>query len=102
MAAASATAHPHQVRDINDAFRRSFTGGQVTLTAGVAALPEATRAVLLAAVRYFDAFHAANDPHSEHDFSGAEGGTCTPSGRSTRMSGCSPFRRLIRLPEHPP
>lgn len=38
------------------------------LTAGVAALPEAERAAILAAVRRFDAFNAENDPYGEHDF----------------------------------
>ncbi|WP_246691704.1 DUF3768 domain-containing protein [Methylobacterium sp. WL12] len=39
------------------------------MTAGVANLTEFTRAAVLAAVRAFDPFDAANDPHGEHDFS---------------------------------
>ena len=57
-----------QVRDLNDAFRRSFSGGRVVVTAGIAVLPEAMRAAVLTAVRAFDAFNANNDPHGEHDF----------------------------------
>lgn len=74
MAASPVIDHPYQVCDLNDAFRRSFTGGQVTLTAGVAALPEAPRAAILAAVRGFDAFDAHDDPHGDRDFGAVEVG----------------------------
>ncbi|GJE62110.1 DUF3768 domain-containing protein [Methylobacterium trifolii] len=63
---------PARVRALNDAFRRSLTGGQVVVTAGVAALPETTRAAVLAAVRSFDAFTPDNDPLGEHDFGEVE------------------------------
>ncbi|MCJ2109011.1 DUF3768 domain-containing protein [Methylobacterium sp. E-041] len=56
------------MRALNDTFRRSFSGGRLMLTAGVAALPEATRTTLLMAVRGFERFDANNDPHGEHDF----------------------------------
>lgn len=58
------------IRELNDAFRRTFIGGKVMLTASVAALPEATRAAVLQAVRNFndDAFDGSNDPYGEHDF----------------------------------
>ena len=59
---------PAQVRALNDAFRRSFTGGRVVVTAGLAALPEDIRTAALAAVRAFDYFIPDNDPHGEHDF----------------------------------
>jgi hypothetical protein len=61
-----------QVRALNDAFRRSFTGGKVMMTAGILALPAVTKARLLDAVRAFDAFTADNDPHGEHDFGNFE------------------------------
>lgn len=61
-----ATAAP--IARLNDAFRRSFSGGRVVMSAGVAALPSVARAALLAAVRGFDRFDADNDPHGEHDF----------------------------------
>jgi hypothetical protein len=57
---------------LNDTFRRSFIGGQVMMTAGIAALPDATRALVLNEVRMFDAFTADNDPHGEHDFGSFE------------------------------
>jgi hypothetical protein len=59
-----------RIRELNDALRRTFVGGRVVLTAGVAALPEETRADVLQSVRSFDdsAFDASNDPYGEHDF----------------------------------
>jgi hypothetical protein len=57
-----------RVRLLNDAFRRSFVGGVVAVTAGVEALPRERRAALLAKVRAFDAFTEDSDPHGEHDF----------------------------------
>lgn len=53
---------------LNDAFRRSFSGGPVILTAGVAALGDIERCALLDKVQRFDAFTPDNDPHGEHDF----------------------------------
>lgn len=61
---------------LNDAFRRSFTGGQVVITRGVAALPEQECAALLEKVRTFDRFDEDNDPYGEHDFAAIDhGGT---------------------------
>jgi hypothetical protein len=57
-----------RVRQLNDAFRRTFVGGGVVVTAGVEALPPERRRSLLAQVRAFDAFTEDNDPHGEHDF----------------------------------
>ena len=57
-----------RVRRLNDAFRRTFVGGVVVVTAGVEALPRERRGWLLAKVRKFDAFTEDNDPHGEHDF----------------------------------
>lgn len=56
------------IRQLNDAFRRSFAGGKVMLTAGVNALPDDVKAQVLQAVRTFDAFDDGNDPYREHDF----------------------------------
>jgi hypothetical protein len=56
------------IRDLNDAFRRSFVGGVVLLTSGVEAMPVDRRRCLLQHVRTFDAFTEDNDPHGEHDF----------------------------------
>lgn len=56
------------VRDLNDRFRRTFVGGSVMITDGVAALLPDERAELLAAVRDYDMFDYENDPYHEHDF----------------------------------
>jgi hypothetical protein len=63
-----------RVRQLNDAFRRTFIGGVVVVTAGVEALPSQLRSSLLAKVREFDAFTEDNDPHGEHDFGVVEDG----------------------------
>lgn len=63
-----------RVRALNDAFRRSFAGGQVVETPGVVELLEADRIALLLAVRRFSTFDADNDPHGEHDFGAVEVG----------------------------
>jgi hypothetical protein len=62
----------------NDAFRKRFPLlvhhdgqellGRYVLTEGVAALPAPVRDAVLAAVRGFDRFEDANDPHGERDF----------------------------------
>jgi hypothetical protein len=56
------------IAELNDAFRRSFTGGQVVVTPGISALPTDTQAAIIARVRSFAAFTADNDPYAEHDF----------------------------------
>src|SRR5271168_132859 len=63
-----------RIRDLNDAFRRTFVGGTVMITAGVEALPSNQRRSILAKVRAFDAFTEDNDPHEEHDFGVVEHG----------------------------
>jgi hypothetical protein len=61
-----------QIRALNDAFRRSLTGGKVMMTAGMAALSAAMQAKVLNEVQRFDAFTGENDPHGEHDFGSFE------------------------------
>lgn len=61
-----------RIRVLNDNFRSTFAGGQVVMTSGVAALPDDTRAQLLAAVQSFSNFTKDNDPHGEHDFGSVE------------------------------
>jgi hypothetical protein len=63
-----------RVRHLNDAFRRSFVGGVVVVTAGFEALPPERRSLLLAQVRAFEGFTDDNDPHGEHDFGVVENG----------------------------
>ena len=53
---------------LNDSLQRTFTGGKVVMTQGVAALAEDELAHVLEGVRAFDEFTKDNDPHGEHDF----------------------------------
>lgn len=55
------------IRNLNDALRRSGTGGRTVLTQGIAALPPDDLVAALRAVAGFDAFTPENDPYSEHD-----------------------------------
>jgi hypothetical protein len=64
----SADSKAHRIRRLNDAFRRTFIGGAVMITAGVEAMPLDQRRSLLQKIRSFDAFSEDNDPHHEHDF----------------------------------
>jgi hypothetical protein len=57
-----------RIRALNDAFRRTFVGGAVMITAGVEAMPLDQRRSILQKIRSFDAFSDDNDPHQEHDF----------------------------------
>jgi len=57
-----------RIRQLNDDLRRTFFGGKVVMTDGVAAIPEGDLAKLLERVRRFDEFTNDNDPHGEHDF----------------------------------
>src|ERR1700722_15707284 len=63
-----------RIRDLNDAFRRTFVGGTVVITVGVEAPPYHHRPSILAKVRALDAFTEDNDPHEEHDFGVVEHG----------------------------
>ena len=56
----------------NDAFRRTFAGGEVTMTAGVYALPDMVKAAALQKAATFDEFNEDNDPYGEHDFGSFE------------------------------
>ena len=61
-----------RIRDLNDAFRRTFSGGKVMMTCGVAELPDLVKAKALQLVATFDQFTEDNDPHGEHDFGSFE------------------------------
>jgi hypothetical protein len=60
------------IRELNDAFRKTFSGGKVVMTASVTDLPDMVRANALLEVTRFDAFSPDNDPHGEHDFGSFE------------------------------
>jgi hypothetical protein len=62
----------NRIRDLNDAFRKSFVGGKVLMTRGVTTLGEANLAAVIGLIRSFTAFDADNDPHGEHDFVSVE------------------------------
>ena len=53
---------------LNDKFRKSFTGGQVFLTAGIDSMSSEDKANILSMVRNFNKFTPDNDPYGEHDF----------------------------------
>jgi len=55
-----------KVRTLNDAFRRTLSGGRVVATAGIAARADVTE--IIERVRRFSEFGENNDPHGEHDF----------------------------------
>lgn len=57
-----------RIRELNDAFRMTFSGGRVLVTSGVQALGEKSVAMLLRRVQAFSAFTRDNDPYGEHDF----------------------------------
>ena len=53
---------------LNDALRRTFSGGRVMITQGVRALSATHYAALMQAVVSFNTFTPENDPYGEHDF----------------------------------
>ena len=63
-----------RIRALNDAFRRTFVGGVVLITAGVEAMPVEQRRSLLQKVRAFETFTDDNDPNGEHDFGAIDEG----------------------------
>lgn len=60
--------HSRQIAALNDAFRTSFNGGVLVLTAGIQSLPEEVQIEILYKVRTFNEFTPDNDPCWEHDF----------------------------------
>ena len=60
------------IRDLNDKFRRTLTGGTLLLTAGIVALGDDVQARVIEMVRTFDAFTPDNDPYGERDFGSFE------------------------------
>jgi len=62
-----------KIKKLNDLLREHAIGnGSMVVTSGVAALSEAARTNVIAAVQAFDAFSADNDPYGEHDFGAFE------------------------------
>ena len=61
-----------KIRALNDAFRKTFWGGRVMMTAGVAALENPVRNAVVEKIKAFDAFDDDNDPWGKHDFVSVE------------------------------
>lgn len=57
-----------KVRALNDRLRKTGLGGKLFITQAVARLRPQAMAALMLAVRQFDDFTPAGDPHREHDF----------------------------------
>jgi len=57
---------------LNDAFRKTFSGGKVMMTSGVDELPDMVKATALQKGADFGEFSDDNDPYSEHDFGSFE------------------------------
>ena len=53
---------------LNDAFRKTLSGGKVLLTPGVHELPDMVKAAAIQKVATFEDFSEDNDPYGEHDF----------------------------------
>ena len=62
----------NKIAFLNDAFRTTFSGGKVMMTASVDALPDMVKAAALNEVATFSAFNEDNDPYGEHDFGSFE------------------------------
>lgn len=58
----------NDIATLNDTFRKTFTGGQVLLTAGIDSMSMDDKANILSKVRNFNDFTEDNDPYGEHDF----------------------------------
>lgn len=58
----------NDIATLNDTFRKTFTGGQVLLTAGIAAMSSEDKANIISMVQNFNDFNEGNDPYKEHDF----------------------------------
>jgi hypothetical protein len=63
-----AKATSERIRELNDAFRQTFAGGKMVMTASVAALPQMVKASALVKLAEFNDFAPENNPHGEHDF----------------------------------
>jgi hypothetical protein len=62
------TAKRAKIRALNDAFRKTFWGGRVMMTAGVAALEGPVRNAVVEKIKAFDAFEDERDPWDNHGF----------------------------------
>jgi Protein of unknown function (DUF3768) len=72
MSARTAVATKNPIAVLNDAFRTTFSGGKVMMTASVNGLPDMVKAAALQRVAAFNQFTEDNDPAGEHDFGSFE------------------------------
>lgn len=56
------------IATLNDNFRKSFIGGEVLLSAGIAAMSSEDKANIISMVQNFNDFTPSNDVYGEHDF----------------------------------
>lgn len=57
-----------RIARLNDALRKTGTGGRVMITRGVRVLADFNPIELARALTAYDQFDAVNDPHGERDF----------------------------------
>ena len=57
------------IKTLNDNFRKTFSGGRVTLSCGISAKSQSELTEILNQVRCFNNFTNANDPYNEHETS---------------------------------
>ena len=60
--------HSRQIALLNDAFRTTFVGGTVCVTAGLHMIGDEFVTAALLGAREFSVFGDDNDPYGEHDF----------------------------------
>ena len=58
----------NDIAKLNNDFRKIFIGGEVLLSAGIAAMSSEDKANIVALVQNFDNFTPDNNPYSENDF----------------------------------
>lgn len=58
----------NDIATLNDNFRKTFTGGQVLLTAGIAAMSSEDKSNIVSLVQNFDNFTEDNNVYGERDF----------------------------------
>lgn len=56
------------IATLNDKFRKSFIGGEVLLSAGIAAMSSEDKANIVSLVQNFNDFTPDNNPYFENDF----------------------------------
>lgn len=62
----------NDIATLNSKFRKSFIGGEVLLSAGIAAMSSEDKANIISLVQNFDNFTPDNNPYAENDFGSFE------------------------------